>query len=254
LFTGRYYDAETSLYYYRARVYNPYIGRFMQTDPSGYKGGINLYAYCGNNPIMLVDPYGLCGGYDYSSATKGLGSGFVRDFKNYWGGIATAPVDYYNVSRAAGVGTLGSVAFSANMSVGKIFGYSTLAEGLEGVDTRSVTETGGWTRAGQIGFGLVGTATTAFAGAGSLNAATSSVGPTSVSHWGSQGLKSGDWVMKGEASPSTYLRSGKWDINPTNEFAWPSSGQSFTVPGESLSYPSGLESWKGLLGQRIYNP
>jgi RHS repeat-associated protein len=35
LFTGRYYDAETGLYYYRARVYNPYIGRFLQTDPIG---------------------------------------------------------------------------------------------------------------------------------------------------------------------------------------------------------------------------
>jgi RHS repeat-associated protein len=83
LFTGRYYDAETGLYYYRARVYNPYIGRFMQTDPSGYKGGINLYAYCGNNPIMLVDPYGLCGGgYDYLSAFKGSGRDFATAFSD----------------------------------------------------------------------------------------------------------------------------------------------------------------------------
>jgi RHS repeat-associated protein len=62
LFTGRRFDAETGLYYYRARYYNPHIGRFLQTDPIGYAGGLNWYAYCGNNPTVLVDPWGLCDG------------------------------------------------------------------------------------------------------------------------------------------------------------------------------------------------
>jgi len=59
LFTGRRFDRETGLYYYRARYYNPYIGRFLQTDPVGYSAGINLYSYCGNNPLGRVDPLGL---------------------------------------------------------------------------------------------------------------------------------------------------------------------------------------------------
>jgi RHS repeat-associated protein len=56
MFTGRRFDLETGLYYYRARYYNPQIGRFLQTDPA--YSSINLYAYCGNNPLNFVDPFG----------------------------------------------------------------------------------------------------------------------------------------------------------------------------------------------------
>jgi RHS repeat-associated protein len=58
-FTGREYDEESGLYHYRARAYSPAIGRFMQRDPIGILGGINLYAYVGNRPINYTDAYGL---------------------------------------------------------------------------------------------------------------------------------------------------------------------------------------------------
>ncbi len=57
-FTGREWDAETGLYYYRARYYDPAAGRFISKDPIGFRGGINLYAYTDNNSINLVDPGG----------------------------------------------------------------------------------------------------------------------------------------------------------------------------------------------------
>jgi len=58
-FTGREWDPETRLYYYRARYYDPKIGRFISEDPLGWIGGINLYRYVRNNPANLIDLFGL---------------------------------------------------------------------------------------------------------------------------------------------------------------------------------------------------
>ncbi len=57
LYTGQQYDQETGQYYLRARYYNPVVGRFLQEDT--YRGdGLNLYAYCANNPVVYYDPSG----------------------------------------------------------------------------------------------------------------------------------------------------------------------------------------------------
>ena len=65
-YTGRRLDPETAgstaqpsgVYYYRARMYSPTWGRFMQPDPIGYAGGSNFYAYTDNDPLNQTDPNG----------------------------------------------------------------------------------------------------------------------------------------------------------------------------------------------------
>ncbi|MBR5236912.1 MAG: RHS repeat-associated core domain-containing protein [Clostridia bacterium] len=55
--SGEYFDEETGLIYLRNRYYDASTGRFITEDP--IRDGLNWYVYCGNNPVMFVDPWGL---------------------------------------------------------------------------------------------------------------------------------------------------------------------------------------------------
>jgi RHS repeat-associated protein len=68
-YTGREFDTETGLYYYRARYLDASTGRFLGEDPLSFFGGINFYSYVHNNPVNLNDPFGLC---DKTKKCKGM--------------------------------------------------------------------------------------------------------------------------------------------------------------------------------------
>ena len=71
-YTGQQYDEISEQYYLRARYYNPVVGRFLQEDV--YEGdGLNLYAYCGNNPVRYYDPSGYA-----STGNSGYEEGLIR--------------------------------------------------------------------------------------------------------------------------------------------------------------------------------
>ncbi len=58
-YTGQTWLPELGIYYYKARIYSPTLGRFMQTDPIGYSNGINWHNYVGGDPVNSKDPSGL---------------------------------------------------------------------------------------------------------------------------------------------------------------------------------------------------
>ncbi len=76
-FAGQYFDKETGLHYNLMRDYSPETGRYLEADPIGQRGGINIFLYAENNPIRNIDPLGLCPGcFAGATGTGGALGGF----------------------------------------------------------------------------------------------------------------------------------------------------------------------------------
>ena len=104
-YTGRERDADTDLMYYRARFYDPQVGRFIGEDPIGLNGGINPYAYAANDPAALIDPSGL--------VQQGP-QNYLRDpfSYNHW----VAKLFKYDVRRSA-IGSICSIGMASRRSL-----------------------------------------------------------------------------------------------------------------------------------------
>ena len=85
-----YYDVETKIYYLNARYYDPAIGRFLCPDSIEYLdpttlGGLNLYAYCNNNPVNYADPSGH---FAISAIIGGIALAIAVVLATYTGGAS----------------------------------------------------------------------------------------------------------------------------------------------------------------------
>jgi len=86
-YTGHYRHAASNLYLAMYRAYDPTIGRWINRDPIAEFGGINLYGYVGNNPIVGIDLSGLRSKDNYSTEPEAELAGAMADFNASWGDI-----------------------------------------------------------------------------------------------------------------------------------------------------------------------
>ena len=167
-YRGYYYDEETGLYYLKSRYYDPETGRFLNADDISYLdpetiNGLNLYAYCGNNPVMRIDENGNAW-WDWllgAIAVIGMVALSVVSF-----GIA-APLGAMVVSGIA----LGTI---TNIGLGIMSGQS-VGEIISGALTGGLL---GGAMAFAIGLGMLGGA--ALAGVGAASATLSAAGLSGI--------------------------------------------------------------------------
>jgi RHS repeat-associated protein len=96
-FPGQYYDEESGLHYNWNRYYDPFLGRYIQSDPLGLDAGINFFVYAGNRPLTVIDPWGLepgdfydgsgYGKYGEEDTGQGYQSGGYADSPGYGEGL-----------------------------------------------------------------------------------------------------------------------------------------------------------------------
>ncbi|MBC2592658.1 hypothetical protein H5P28_00130 [Ruficoccus amylovorans] len=273
-------------------------GTFITRDPLGFVDGPNLYSYVVQNPWTKFDPRGLSwwsdayAGFDQMASRMGIPTPItmMRQYQHARD-VRQEAIGAYNLMREGGNGRLESGLTAAGVGFSRESGAMDWYEAVQGekivknqggeisttpitnpveVAEKSLTGAAKMTFTGVMGAKLISSfkPTTAPEGSStsfSSSAETKESTTVTVSRWGREGLRPGDFVMEGKASLANWLKSGKWQPGAGNEFARPSSGQEFQVPRSTLKPPSqaATATWadkgpfggvKKMLGQRAYVP
>jgi RHS repeat-associated protein len=120
-FTGQAWIKELGVYYYKARIYHPKLGRFLQTDPIGYQDDFNLYAYVQNDPLNLTDPTGAWSHRALTRISRALACGDSAECQGGFGAVVreAVPIVFglipvfgvvYGVGTELAAGNLGAAA------------------------------------------------------------------------------------------------------------------------------------------------
>lgn len=120
-FTGKEWDPETGLYYYRARYDDPTTGRFLSEDPVGFAASTNHYVYVQNNPVLFTDPTGLYVYLPPPSFGAGFASvevGCAKRIGEYYS--KTLPTDLADTYKHCFVTTTGGYSFTPDSVLGSL--------------------------------------------------------------------------------------------------------------------------------------
>ncbi|MDR1697627.1 MAG: RHS repeat-associated core domain-containing protein [Erysipelotrichaceae bacterium] len=193
-YRGYYYDVETNLYYLQSRYYDPKIGRFISKDHLNYLdpktiGGLNLYAYCGGNPVMRVDPSGNA----WYDVLAWIGIGLVVAAAI----VLTAGAAGFVIGGVAGGiiygAAVGSIVLGVTGAVGGAVG-GMIYDAVQGNDFG----TNIWTGV-KIGFGIGAIAGAVIGGAIGGAAASSVTGMSNLSFWSKLGSDGASVAAKAAA-------------------------------------------------------